>query len=243
MSTDRMTGARPESGHRDAAMRAGTPVLLWAGTLAAVIYAATVVVGGLVTPGYDHVADPVSTLYQSGAANGPVIALTFAIYNVAIMLFGVGLARVVVATGDPRRRIGLVGAWAMVMTGIAGALDDLFPQDPIGVALSTPGTLHVIFAAIASILTMITIGCFAAWLLARPSMRRLGWYSVASLAAIFVFGGVTAAAVANASTVMGLVERIPIFGFVIWVLVMSLALSRHPVRVETTSAAVNGAMP
>jgi Protein of unknown function (DUF998) len=241
MSTDSRTGARPKSGDRNGAMRSRTPVLLWAGTVAAIIYTTTVVVGGLVTPGYDHVADPVSSLYQAGAANGLSIALAFATYNIAIVLFGVGLARVVAATGGPRRRIGLLGAGAMVMTGVAGAFDDLFPQDPIGVALTTPGTMHVIFAAIASILTMITIGCFAAWLLARASMRRLGWYSVASLGAIFVFGGVTAASVATASTVTGLVERIPIFGFVIWVLVISLAFSYHPIQVDTRSVAADGA--
>ena len=200
-----------------------TPRLLWAGAVAGVLYTAIVILGAAATPGYDHVADPVSALYQVGAPHATTIAVAFGLYNLVVVVFALALARVVSVSGPARRLAGLAGSWTLVLTGVAGAIDDIFPQDPIGTTLTTPGTLHVVFAGLASLLTMVAIGLFAAWFLARPRLRGLGWYSLAALAVIFASGGATAVATAGASPIMGLLERFPIFGFVVWMLVVSVA--------------------
>jgi len=114
---------------------------------------------------------------------------------------------------------------AIVLTGIAGAVDDVFPQDPIGAAITTPGTLHIAFAAVASLLTVASMGLAAAWLLRRPGLRPLALYSVASTVLILAAGPVTAAATAAGSPVMGLVERVTIFTFIVWMGVASMVLA------------------
>jgi hypothetical protein len=206
--------------------------LVWAGLAAGAVYTGVVVVGGAITPGYSHVGQHVSSLYQAGAAAAAPIAAGFVTYNACVVGFGVGVARLASRLGQPRRRIGIAGGVALVLTGAAGLLDVVFPQDPIGAAITTTGTMHIIFAGVASLLTLVTIGLAAAWAVARPSLRRFGWYSVLTLAVIAVSGPVAAIATANLWPTMGLVERVPIFGFVQWAVVCSLVLAGHTRRLR-----------
>ena len=151
-----------------------------------------VLIGALATPGYSHIGEHVSTLYQSGAPNGTWIAALFAVYNLLILAFGVGVFRLVSNRGGARRRIGQAGGVALVLTAIAGVMDVVFRQDPIGSPATTAGTLHVAFAGVASLLTILAIALVASWALARPELRGFGWYSVATLVVIAVSGPVAA---------------------------------------------------
>lgn len=103
-------------------------------------YTAVVLIGALATPGCSHVGEHVSTLYQSGAPNGMWIAALFAVYNLLILAFGVGVFRMVSNRGGGRCRKGQAGGVALVLTAIAGFMDVVFRQDPIGSRGTTAGT-------------------------------------------------------------------------------------------------------
>ncbi len=208
-------------------MDKATTRLLWAGVAAAVWYTAVVLIGALATPGYSHVGEHVSTLYQSGAPNGTWIAGLFAVYNLLILAFGVGVFRLVSNRGGARRRNGQAGAVALALTAIAGVMDVVFRQDPIGSPATTAGALHVVFAGVASLLTILAIALIASWAFARSELRGFGWYSVATLVVIVVSGPVAAVATAGLWPTMGLLERIPIFGFVQWAAITSIILARR----------------
>ena len=219
-------------------MDGATTRLLWAGVVAAAWYTLVVLIGALATPGYSHIGEHVSTLYQSGAPNGTWIAALFAVYNLLILTFGVGVFLLVSNHGGARRRIGQAGGVALVLTAIAGFMDDVFRQDPIGSPATTAGMLHVAFAGVASLLTILAIAFVANWALARPELRGFGWYSVATLVVIAVSGPVAAVATAGLWSTMGLLERIPIFGFVQWAAVTSITLARwQPFSRKPTRAA------
>jgi len=214
------------------------PRLLCAGLVAALWYTAVVLVGAMATPGYSHIGEHVSTLYQSGAPNGLWIAALFAVYNLLVLAFGVGVSRLATQPGGARRRMGQAGGVALVLTAIAGFMDAVFRQDPIGSPVTTSGTLHVAFAGVASLLTILSIGLVASWALARRALRGFGRYSVATLVVIAVSGPVAAVATAGLWPTMGLLERIPIFGFVQWAAVSSIILARwQPVPRQATEAA------
>lgn len=216
------------------------PRLLWAGLAAGIWYTAVVLVGAMATPGYSHIGEHVSTLYQSGAPNGPWIAALFAVYNLLVLAFGVAVLRVASRPGAVRRRTGRAGGVALVLTAIAGVMDVVFRQDPIGSPATTAGALHIVFAGAASLLTILGIALVATWALSRPGLRGFGWYSVATLVVIAVFGPVTAVATAGLWPTMGLLERIPIFGFVQWVAVSSVVLAtrQHASRPAAGAVAV-----
>ena len=203
--------------------------LLLSGVAAAALYVSIVEIGAELTPGYSHIEQPVSSLYQSGAALGLPIAVAFVVYNVLVAAFGLGVAALAAAS-PARARIGIAAGAAIVLVGIAGAIDDDFPQDPIGTVITTPGTLHIVFAGIASLLTVIAMALAAWWLLGRRELRALAVYSVASFVVILAFGPVTAMATASSSPVMGLLERVTIFTFTLWMAVLSVVLARHALR-------------
>lgn len=202
------------------------PGLLWAGVAAAVWYTAVVIIGAMATPGYSHIGEHVSTLYQSGAANGTWIAVLFAVYNLLVLAFGFGVLGLATESGSARRRIGQAGGVALVLTALAGLMDTVFRQDPVGAPATFSGTLHIVFAGVSSLLTILAIGLVAAWAFARPALRGFGWYSVVTLVVIMVSGPVAAVATAGLWPTMGLIERIPIFGFVQWAAVSSFILAR-----------------
>ena len=212
-------------------------LLLWTGVAAAALYVAIVEIGAELTPGYSHVAQPVSSLYQTGASLALPIALAFVAYNILVALFGAGVAVLARDLGGRRARVGIAAGVAIVLVGLAGAIDDVFAQDPIGAAITMTGTLHIAFAAGASLLTVAAMALSAAWLLVRRELRPLAFYSVASVVLILAFGPITAAATASGSPIMGLLERVTIFTFTLWMAVTSVVLVR---ATRTTVVAVTG---
>ena len=99
-------------------------------------------------------------------------------------------------------------------------------QDPIGAAITTAGTLHKAFAGVASLRTVVAMALAAAWLLARPELRPLAFYSGASVVLILALGLINAAATASSSPIMGLLERVTIFTFTLWLAITSVVLVR-----------------
>jgi hypothetical protein len=200
--------------------------LLWLGVAAAALYVSIVQIGAELTPGYSHVAQHVSSLYQSGAALGLPIAVAFGVYNVLVAMFGVGVAGLARGLGGRRARVGVAAGVAIVLLGVAGAIDAVFPQDPIGAPITTTGTLHIVFAGVASLLTVAATALTAAWLLARPGLRPLALYSLASIVVILAFGPITAAATASGSPIVGVLERVTILTFTLWMAITSVVLLR-----------------
>jgi hypothetical protein len=200
--------------------------LLWAGLVAGVWYAVVVVVGGIVTPGYSHVRDHVSVLFQAGSDNAAWIVPAFAAYNVLVVVYAVGVYKLAARLPDGRRRTGTSGGIFLALTGLAGAVTAVLPQDPIGSPVTTTGTFHIVFAGMSSALTMICVVLVAIWALSRQELRAFGWYSGATVLAILVTGPLAAYATTQSWPTMGLLERFPIFAFVQWLVVSSVVLGR-----------------
>ena len=57
-------------------------ILMLSGILAPIAYVGAVVVGGLLRPGYSHIAQYVSELIEAGAPNKALLDPLFALYNV-----------------------------------------------------------------------------------------------------------------------------------------------------------------
>ena len=212
--------------HSSSARAGQRSLLLLGGIAAAALYVAIIDIAAELTPGYSHIAQPVSSLYQSGAAIGVPVAAAFAIYNVLVAAFGIGIVQFARAS-TTRTPWGVAAGVAIIILGVAVAVDDVFPQDVIGSVSTTTGTLHLVFAAIASLLTVIAMALATWWLFGWREHRALAWYSAVSIVVILVFGPITAAATASNSSVMGLLERVTIFTFTLWMAVESVVLARR----------------
>ncbi len=204
-------------------------ILMLAGILAPVVYVGTVILGGILRPSYSHISQPVSDLVASGAPNKSLLDPLFASYNLLTIVFGIGLWQRVRAERDSgRRTVGTIGAVMLLLEGLFGIITLFFPEDAGSIAEATSiGKLHVVFAGLSSLTTMLTMLLMGFWFRAVARLRRCGAYSLISLLVVFISGGMAAASVATHSSIGGLLERITIGGFMQWTFVIALRLRRE----------------
>lgn len=96
-----------------------------------------------------------------------------------------------------------------------------FPQDPGGTPATFAGTMHLIMAGVASLGTMVGIVFLAFWFRNFSTLKHYVTYSWISVAIIFISGGLSAAAMANHHPLFGLIERVTIGTFILWLFVIS----------------------
>ena len=205
-------------------------ILMLCGVAAAAVYTGTVILGGLLRPDYSHISMAISELVADQAPNRLLLSSLFLLYNLLASAFGIGLFLKTGNTSQGRLN-GRVGSLALVAVGVAGILMELaFPQELGGTATTFAGTMHFVMAGVASLGTMVAVLLLAFWFRNMPGLNGYFAYSVISVAIIFGSGGLTAAALANHSTLFGLIERITIFTFVLWMYV----IARKMVQGEAT---------
>ncbi len=201
-------------------------LLLLGGVPAVVCYAAAVVTGGALRPGYSHIRNFVSELIESGAPNKGLLNPLFALYNLLTGVFGVGLLRFVQSKSPSGSvNLGIIGAIVLIAEAVFGLVTVFFPQDVRGTPATTTGTIHIILAALSSLTTMGTMLLVGLWFRSIPGLTGYAWYSLISLVVVFVSGGLAAYTGATNSPYAGLMERITIGGFLQWMLILSIALS------------------
>ncbi len=201
-------------------------LLMLCGVFAAIIYAGTVLLGGWLRPGYSHISMAISELVADGAPNRSFLSSLFLLYNVLLSMFGIGL--LLKANNHSRGRIvGISGSLALLLVGIAGILMELvFAQEPGGTATTFAGTMHFVMAGVASLGTMVGLLMLGLWFRNFPGLKGYVAYSLTSVSIIFVSGGSSAVAMANHSPLFGLLERITIFTFTLWMFVIGWKMAQ-----------------
>ncbi|WP_055046714.1 DUF998 domain-containing protein [Devosia sp. A16] len=184
---------------------------LWGGIAAPLLYVVTVLAAGAVLPGYDPVADPISALTAAGRPSIRWIEAGFGLYNLLLAAFaGVGWS----LAGRNWRP---VFATLMVTAG-AGLLMWPFAMDMRGVPISAHGVVHLGLAAVASISTIVAVLLSAiAW--RRAGDRRMARFCALCLLVITLSGAVAGVATATGWPIAGLLERLTIGGFMLWLAV------------------------
>jgi hypothetical membrane protein len=202
-------------------------ILLLSGILAPIVYVLTVILGGVIQPGYSHVAQAVSDLIATDAPNKPLLDPLFALYNLLAIAFALGFFQYVRSDHQNRGKVvGTLGALVLVAQGIFGLATLFFPEPAGGMsaAITSVGAMHIVFAGLSSLATMLAILLLGFWFRNNQRLRAYSLYSFISVAAVFLSGGMAAISVANQSPIGGLLERITIGGFLQWLFVIALNL-------------------
>tara|TARA_R110002020_G_scaffold14227_2_gene50468 strand:+ start:988 stop:1569 length:582 start_codon:yes stop_codon:yes gene_type:complete len=173
-----------------------------AGLAAPLIYLAAVMAGSWATPGYDQLAMPISALMAGGAGPAWLYGLLLA-YNLTLLGFGLSLP-------IARTRLSLV---ASAVVGI-GML--IFPMDAIGAPMRATGMVHLMLAGVASLTSLVAIAGGMRHF-SRRRERRRAWISALALGFVLVTGVLTAAGTAAGWPIAGLLERLTIGGFLVWI--------------------------
>ena len=202
-------------------------LLLFSGIASSLLYAAMLVFIPLRWPGYSSAAQTVSELSAIGAPTRSLWVTLGTVWTVLYVAFGLG----VWLSADGSRRLHAVGG-AIIASGILG----LFwpPMHLRGTETTLTDTLHIVWTVATLLLMMLAIG-FGATALGR----RFRLYSIATVVILFVTGGLTGLegpdVAANLPTPwIGVWERMSQAVWLLWVVVLAVALLRRPATARPT---------
>lgn len=204
-------------------------VWLGCGVISSLLYVAMNVVVPMQWPGYDQASRVVSELSAIGAPTRPVWVALGMVYTMLVVAFGWGIR---MAAGDDRR-LDVVG----ILISIYGALGFVWPFAPMHLreTLATGGgtfsdTMHIVLGASTEAIYL------AALVLAATALgRAFRVYSIATAVALAGFAVLTFRDAprlgANQLTpVIGVWERINIGLFLLWMVVLAIAMWRRAAR-------------
>jgi len=190
------------------------------GIIGPIIYILTVFIGGALRHDYSPLYNAISELSMANAPNKLLMDISFGLYNIFILIFGVGAF----LDSDFKSKKFNLAAFMLVVIGILGLLVLIFTQDPRGSPATFYGTLHIALSGVTALLTIISVILVGLSFKDYVGQNNFTWYSYATAILIFLSGGAGAASIANNSLIGGLFERITIFLFMIWVIVFSYIL-------------------
>jgi hypothetical protein len=199
--------------------------LLACGIVSSLVYLGADALGSLSFPGYVYANQAVSELMALEAPTRSMMLALMSVYNVLVIAFAIGVWRM--AEG---KRALKAAAVALFVYSVVGEVTQLFsPMHPRGFSATVTATDvgHIVLTAVEvlSIVAMIALASGA-----RGNGFRA--YSVLSILAIMAAGITTGTivqhmtAAASSTPWAGLVERVNIYGTMLWVAALAVALLR-----------------
>jgi hypothetical protein len=208
---------------------AGESHLLVCGILSSLVYAATLVLAPMLWEGYSSTSQTVSELFAIGAPSRPLVVPLFLAYDVLVIAFGLG----VWGSAGGKRALRIVGGLLVAygVIGLAGPFAPIHLREVLAAGGETlADTMHGIITMVLVLFMLLAIG-FGAYAFGK----RFRLYSIATILLLVVGGVLTGLdqprLAANLPTPwMGLWERINIGAFLLWVVVLAIALMRAQVE-------------
>ena len=209
--------------------------MLACGILSSLLYIAMNVVVAMQWEGYSSVSQTVSELSAIGAPTRRLWVLLGIVYTVLVTAFGCGVRASARRNGPLRVLGGLI-----VVYGVIGLVWPLAPMHLRGAEPTLTDTMHIVFAMVTVLLMLLAIGFGAA-----AFGRRFRLYSIATMVILVPFGALTGVdgprIAANLPTPwLGVWERINIGAFLLWIVVLAIALLRieNPTRARREAASL-----
>jgi len=200
-------------------------VFLVCGIVSSLLYVVMTVVVAMQWEGYHSASQTVSELSAIGAPTRPLWFLPGIAYSLLVTAFGWG----VWASARRSRPLRVVGG-LMVAYGVIGLAWPFAPMHLRGAELTLTDTMHIVLAMVTVLLMLLAIGFGAA-----AFGKRFRLYSIGTILVLLVFGALAGLdgprIAANLPTPwVGVWERINIGVFLLWVVVLAVALLRAQVE-------------
>jgi Protein of unknown function (DUF998) len=201
-------------------------ILLVCGILSSLLYVAMVtVIGPMRWAGYSLRSQSVSELFAFDAPSRPRLIPLGITYQVLVTAFALG---VWISAGRNRwLRVSGAFLFAYGVVGFAAPFSAMHTREYLEKnGPATTESVHKLLAGVTVFLMLLAIAFGAAAL-----GKRFRLYSIATIAVLLTFGALTLPAASNIeknlpTPWMGLEERINILVFLVWVVVLAIALFR-----------------
>ena len=197
--------------------------LLGCGILSSLLYVLANMVGARRWRAYSSTSQTVSELSAIGAPSRPAVVPLLTAHGALVIPFGVGVWE----SAGRQRALRVTGA-CLVGLGASDLSAPLFPMHRREALAqgerSRTDTMHIVLTGVNSSLILLAIG------FGSPAFgRRFRFYSLGTILVLLATGGLTAAQgsrlEANQPTPWaGVMERISIAGYLLWQVVLAIAL-------------------
>lgn len=199
-------------------------LMLLSGLFSTLMYIATDIISGLISPGYSFNSQTVSELSAIGAPTRTFWQLATFIVNPLLILFGQSILRLTQTDGKLRLRF---TAYCITALGVLGFIWLLFPMNLRGNIGSTGDTMHLVMAAVTVLLMIVML---VSGVNAFGTKFRV--YTISTLIWMATFGFLTAQQTAQVAAQlptpwMGITERCSSYSPLIWIAVLSWLLYKQ----------------
>lgn len=206
-------------------------VLLICGILSSLLWIGGDILAAMQYEGYSYTSQTISELSAIGAPTRSFLTTTGTIYEVFLFAFGLG----VVATGSRKRALRFTGI-LLIAHAILAMVSTFFPMNLRGAEMTISDTMHIIFYTVIPLVILLIIGFGA-----TANGKWFCIYSIGTILILILFGALTGMAAPRVAAGLptpwiGIYERINVYGYMLWVLVLAILLLRfyfqhvHPLR-------------
>jgi uncharacterized membrane protein len=198
-------------------------LLLVCGILSSLLYVAMTVFVPMQFEGYSSASQTVSELSAIGAPTRTLWVSLGKVYTLLAVAFGWGVWK----SAGQNRPLRIAGGLLIAYAVIGLAWTPMHQREALAAGEKTlTDTMHIVFAMVTVLLMLLAIG-FAA----TAFGKRFRLYSIGTIALLLVFGALTGLDASRLETNlptpwMGVWERINIYAYMLWVVVLAIALLR-----------------
>lgn len=199
------------------------------GILSSLLYVAANVLGARRWREYSLASHTVSELSAIGAPSRPLVVRLLTAHGALVIPFGLGVWE----SAGRRRALRATGA-LLVALGASDLPAPFFPMHRREALArgekSRSDTMHIAFTSVNSVLILLAIAFGSA-----AFGERFRRYSIATIAVLLATGGLTAAQASRVERDLptpwaGVAERTSIGGYLLWQIVLAIALARTRAR-------------
>jgi hypothetical protein len=194
--------------------------LLSCGILASMVYLALTIVGPMQWEGYSSSSQTVSELFAINAPSRSLVIPLMLTYSLLMFVFGLGI----LIFSERKSSLRSVGRLIIGKEVLGSVATLLAPMHLRGVAGSLTDTMHAVITGVGVLLLLLTVGFGAA-----SYGKQFRFYSIITIIILCFFGTLSGLEgphlAANLPTpFLGIWERINIFGYMLWVIVLAMLL-------------------
>ncbi len=192
-------------------------ILLTCGIVGTILYISAIIIGGFLVPNYSHLHQSINELIPlSEGATYITLEVLFTVYNVCIILFGLGAF--IINT----KKIDKFWSILLMFCGLFGLLMCFFPMDKANSEETVQGIINMVITGFLSPIIVLTP--FLIGIITRDRNKPYAIYSIISSIIIFITGFFSSISIPMNIGFLGLFERLTMGTFIIWVFVSSIFL-------------------
>jgi hypothetical protein len=204
-------------------------ILLSCGIMAPMLYIVTTVLAGQGWEGYSAASQSISELFAVEAPTKSFVDPPLIVYSLLVYAFGVGIW----LSAGGKRALRVV-AGAIIAKEVLGLVIQLFfPMHLRGGEVTFSDAMHATLTGVGVLSMLVAMGFGAAALGKRFRLYSMGTFVVFLLMALLAFWDGGRMAQGLPTPWMGVWERITIFAYFVWTVVLAITLWRAPATEAT----------